>query len=529
VGVASVVVFAASQAAKLVVAEKPLDYLRTHRLDFSVFFVLAVQVAVHVSLRASPEYEYLARRGAPSPLWPFHVAVIQAYVVAIVLLQSHRVHAVLVGLRLRPAQALVVSFAALVAVGAALLALPGASRDGRSAGWVDALFTATSAVCVTGLAIRDTGTELSSAGQTVLLGLIQAGGLGMLTITTFVAVFGRGRLPRGQARALPAVLNVETERQMRRTLRQIAVATLSIEALGAFALYALWGSALADPFERAAWAVFHSVSAFCNAGFALFPRHASLTAFAENPGTLAVVGTLIVAGGLGFGVLSELGGRIVAALRRSPTRPLSPHTRWVLAPTAFLLVLGAAAFLAAEGSGALSTVDHRARWINAAFQSVTLRTAGFNSVDLSALGIPAFMLCVAWMLVGGSPSSTAGGMKTTTAALSLASLVGRRVPSELAGRARRLAAAYLGVYVASSLLLALAQGEWSRRIAFEAASALGTVGLSMGLTAELGDLSKLLLCATMFVGRVGPFALVAAVAGETDSAAREDESRILLS
>jgi len=507
-----VLAFAGCQLAKLLVVSQPLAYLRSHRLDFALLFVLAAGTLLVAGLRETPEYRYLQREGAPSPLWAFYVALLQAYLFFVVVARSHRLHRLLVRLRLRPAQLLAVSFLTLILIGAVLLALPGASRDGRSIGLVDALFTSTSAVCVTGLVVRDTGSQFSNAGLTAIAGLIQAGGLGILTITASLAVFGGPGLDRRERAAIGEALEIDQVRETRRVLGRIIGTTLLIEAAGALALYVAWHDLLADPLRRAAWAAFHAVSAFCNAGFALFADNASLTAFVGDPGINLTIAILIVLGGLGFSVLADSAGRAWDVLRGRERRRLRRHSRWVLVTTLVLVATGALAFHASERHGVLAGLSGTERWIAAAFQSVTLRTAGFNTVDFAAIGLPAVALCVAWMLIGGSPGSTAGGMKTTTAAVVVASLVRRpRLDAALRGKAARTALAYLGVFLVSTLLLGLLAGSGAAEVPFEVASALGTVGVSMGLTWKLGTAAKLLVSGMMFVGRVGPFVLAAAL------------------
>ena len=507
-----VLAFAGCQLAKVVVAAEPLAYLRTHRLDFVLLFVLAVATTLALGLRDTPEYAYLQREGALSPLWAFYVVILQAYLFVVVVSRSHHLHRFLVRLRLRPAQLLVVSFAALILVGAALLALPGATREGRSIGFVDALFTSTSAVCVTGLVVRDTGSQFSGAGLTAIAGLIQAGGLGILTITASLAVFGGPGLDRRERAAIGAALDIDQLRATRRVLGRIVGTTLLIEAVGAACLYLAWNDLVADPLRRAGWAAFHAVSAFCNAGFALFADNASLTAFVGDVPVNLTIGALIVLGGLGFPVLADAAGRVGELLRGHERQRLSRHSRWVLATSAGLVVVGTVAFRLAERNGVLAGHPGFTGWLAAAFQSVTLRTAGFNTIDFAAIGPATVVLCVAWMLVGGSPGSTAGGMKTTTAGVVLASLLSRpRVDAALRREAWRTALLYVFVFGVSTLLLGLLQGSLAEEVPFEAASALGTVGLSMGLTSKLGWAAKLVVCATMFVGRVGPFVLAAAL------------------
>ncbi len=507
-----VLVFAGAQAAKLTVVPDPRVYLRSHRLDFALLFVLVLQIAAYAGLRSTGEFRWLERHGAPNPLWPILVASVQVYMVAIVALRSTAVTRLLVRLRLRPVQILVVSFALLIAAGTALLAMPGAAASGTASPFVDALFTATSAVCVTGLVVWDTGTHFSGLGLVVLLLLIQAGGLGMLTITGSFALFGGEGMERREADAIARAMQVDSVREVGLVLRRIVLATCVFEALGAAWLFSAWRGVLPDTLERLGWAVFHAVSAFCNAGFSLFPGNASLTGAAGTGAVLAGIAFLIVAGGIGFGVLDECVRRVVARLTRRPAPPLSEHARWTFGATAVLLVAGTLLFFWSEREGILHALPLGEAWIHAAFQSVSLRTAGFNSVDLAALGAPAVVLCIAWMLVGGAPGGTAGGMKATTAAVLVAAPFRslRRHPA-ITRRAAILASLFLGQYFVIAAALAISQGALDGRLAFEAASALGTVGLSMGATAELGTAGKLVLCIAMFAGRVGPFALAASL------------------
>lgn len=498
VALAGVVAFGALQVAKLALVERRIEYLRAHRLEFALLFVLAVQAAAFVGLVDSPEARWLERHGFSSPVVPFYVAVMQVYVLGVVLARSHLLHAALVRIRLRPVQILVASFAILVVVGAALLALPGASADGRSIGAVDALFTSTSAVCVTGLVVRDTGAQFSTFGLAVVLSLIQIGGLGILTFTATFALAGGAGLAGEEAATVTRAVDVEDVDGLRAMLRRVFVGTFVTEAAGALALHLAWRDALPDPLERAGYAAFHSISAFCNAGFALFRGNASLTSFADDPATNAIVAALIVLGGLGFPVLAEVAAKGLR-LRRAP---LTRHARWVLVASAALIALGALFLAALEGMSPIAAL----------FQSVTLRTAGFNTVPLGGLALPATIACVVLMLVGGSPAGTAGGAKTTTVVAAFSALTGRpRIDSATARRALRLVVLFFGSFVVFTAAVALAQGSFGRALVFEVASALGTVGLSMDYTTTLGTASRLIVCLAMFAGRVGPFALAAAI------------------
>lgn len=414
-----------------------------------------------------------------------------------------------------------VSFLALIATGTLLLKLPPATPGDQPIGWVDALFTSTSASCVTGLVVRDTGTGFTPFGQGVLLLLFQVGGLGVMTFSLFYLVLG-GRASVDQRALVEQTLAGAANLRPRQLLRVVFLFTVACEAAGAVALWVLFG----DELGRSPWpAVFHAVSAFCNAGFSLLPD--SLIHFRGHAGVNAVVMVLIVLGGLGFLAVTDL------LRHRGRWRRLALHTKVAVAVSAVLVVLGAAAFWMIEGQRSLAGLGAGEQALASLFQSVTARTAGFNTVDIGALAPPTLLGLIVLMFVGGSPGSCAGGIKTTTAATLLltlrAELSGRRhvnvfgrtlprsaVAAAFAVTASALVAANAGLFV---LLLAEAPfaGHASEArfvdLAFESMSALATVGLSTGLTPTLAPVSKLVLVVLMFFGRVGPLTLAAVLAG----------------
>jgi len=420
------------------------------------------------------------------------------------------------------AQLFVISFAGLILAGTlGCLVLPG-MYTGAPLGWVDALFMITSAVCVTGLTVVDPGTFLTPFGQFWLLLFIQLGGLGILSLTTLaVARLGRASLSLEEAGGGgPVPLRFVDERAL---LGTVVAVTFTVEAVGAAALWATWRGSFGN--VGALWpSVFHSISAFCNAGFSLFPD--SLASLRTSPLTLGVVGGLIVLGGVGFVVVEDLR----AWMRRRAPR-LSVHSRLVLASTAGFLAVGWIYFLVFEWSNALGDLGVFDKAANALFMSVTPRTAGFNTVDYARVTNPSFFFTILLMLVGGSPGSTAGGLKTTTMVTLMLALWGRvrgrtdvtafhrSIPRETVGRAASLAVGGL-VFLAGMVLLLLmteaAAGDAGDRaslinLVFEAHSAFGTVGLSTGITASISPGGKLILVLLMYVGRVGPAALVAAM------------------
>ncbi|MFN8040414.1 MAG: potassium transporter TrkG [Acidimicrobiales bacterium] len=429
------------------------------------------------------------------------------------------------------------AFAVANLAGAVLLALPWSSGTGESVGPVTALFTATSALCVTGLAVVDTGTAWSGFGQVVILGLVQLGGLGITTLAALLAVVVSRRL------GLRSRLLAQTETgaldlgSVRLLVRRIVAFSLAFEAVGAVLLTALFWAVHHQDLASAAWnGVFHAVSAFNNAGFSPFADN--LVSFNADPPLLLVVSVLVIAGGIGFPVLSELFGPDWRRPRR-----WTLHTRMTVATTLALLVSGTVVFLALEWSnsatlGPMSVLD---KLTNAWFGSVTPRTAGFNTVDYSQVRSPTLLLTMGLMLIGGGSVSAAGGLKVTTFAL-LGFVIwselrgerdvdafGRRIPSGAQRQALSIALLYVGAAVAATFVLGVFDSHDLGTTAFEAVSALGTVGLSTGVTGSYSDPGQLVLTGLMFIGRVGPATVGAAlVLRSRDRLYRNPEGRPLV-
>lgn len=418
--------------------------------------------------------------------------------------------------RLPPPAWVAISFLVLVVTGTLLLQLPWATPADAPIGWIDALFTSTSAACVTGLAVRDTGTGFTLFGQAVLLLLIQVGGLGVMTFGLFFAV-AAGRFSLDQRQLVEQTLSGDHTYAPRDLVRLVLLFTFGCEALGALWLW----FALRDDLPDAAWqAAFHSVAAFANAGFSLLPD--SLMRFRDDAAVNAGVMALIVLGGLGFLAVQDL---LKQGLR---WRRLALHTRLVVVASGALIVAGTAGFWAIERDGALAGLGPREQLLASLFQSVTARTAGFNTVDFTRLAPATLLGVIVLMFIGGSPGSCAGGIKTTTAATLLvalrAQLAGRRYVNVFGRTLSRQTVAIAVAATTAALVAAngglfallLIQPDGHARFAdyaFEAMSALGTVGLSTGVTPALEPASRLVVVALMFLGRVGPLTLAAVVAG----------------
>lgn len=420
-----------------------------------------------------------------------------------------------------PARLMVTSFAALSFLGGALLVSPFSGTGSVPISFLDALFTSVSATCVTGLAVLDTPSAFSWAGQAVILALIQAGGLGVMTFSSAIAlVLGRRLGVREEAVAAELLGGGEVRRDLDYAVRTVFRVTFWAEALGALALTALF-AARGDPLATALWrGIFTSVSAFCNAGFAL--QSDSLVGYADSPAVLAVVGLLITAGGLG--------PMVMVALPRLARGRGSLHAKLVVVTSAVLTFGGAAAFLALEWGHTLAGFGILDKASNAIFQAVTFRTAGFNSIDFGAIQPGTWTLSLFSMFIGGSPGSTAGGMKTTTLAVlvlavftairgrSEAIVGGRRLPHRTLYEATAISSAGILSALAVLFSLQITQPIPLDRALFEVVSALGTVGLSMNTTGQLDGIGKIVIMLAMFAGRVGPLTLFIFLAGRPQAA-----------
>ena len=438
--------------------------------------------------------------------------------------------------RLTPPQVFVGSFLVLILFGTfGLRLLPGLYVHERL-GWIDALFTAASAVCVTGLIVVDTATYFTTAGQAFLLLLIQLGGLGIVTFTTIIILALGKKLSLRHEAVSTSVTEIAPHIDYRHLTRNVFVFTLTFELLGALMLLMAWVPRFG--LRGAIWpAVFQAVSAFCNAGFSTFSD--SLMRFNTEPFTLITIMLLIVIGGIGFLTMEELyvrGGTGQFWQRRASdvlVPRLSLHSRLVLVITGILIVVGWIFFTAYEWRVSFSTLPPVDRIVNGLFMSVTARTAGFNTIDYGQASDGSNFFTILLMSIGGSPGSTAGGLKTTTVAviglLALAryrgdlktNVLGRTIPDETIQRAVGLFVVAFGVVTAAIFILttteigAVAHGTTEvgfLSYMFEAVSAFNTVGLSLGVTFDLSPAGRILLTILMYLGRVGPLTFAAAIA-----------------
>lgn len=420
-----------------------------------------------------------------------------------------------------PARAIVWSFLAATIVGTFLLMLPQATRN-EALPWSDALFTAVSALCVTGLVVVDTGTTFTHFGQLVILGLIQIGGLGVMTVSSLLLLTLGKHLSLKECIVVQEGLSLPARQRLILVLRSIIIFTLVTELLGAGLLYLRFADRF-SPLTAAYYGIFHSVSAFCNAGFGLFPNN--LEGYVGDWVVNWTVSTLIIVGGIGFLTLMDL--RQYLAPTGGPRRRLTLHTKLVLAATLLLILGGAGLIYLLEFGNTLAGLAPGTKYLASYFQSVTCRTAGFNTLPVGVMNSATLLVMIVLMFIGGSPGGTAGGIKTSTAGVLVLTFValvrgraetgafGRRFPREAVQKSLAILLVAGTILLAATLVLVLSErqllprtGDYFLWLLFEATSAFGTVGLSTGITPFLTVTGKLVLVALMLIGRVGPLTLI---------------------
>ena len=432
--------------------------------------------------------------------------------------------------KLSNVQIIALGFFIMILLGTGLLMLPIASVEPGGASFGDALFTATSAVCVTGLVVRDTATYWSAFGQGVILFLIQIGGMGVITVAASFTILSGKKISLMQRNTMQEALSAPSLGGIVRLTGFAVKATLLFELLGAAALAPVF---CRDFGAKGLWmALFHSVSAFCNAGFDLMgirEQFSSLTAYAAQPAVNVTVMLLIITGGIGFLTWDDL------RTNRWHWRKYRMQTKVILTSTGLLLVVPAVYFFLREF--AALPLNQRV-WLSL-FQAVTPRTAGFNTADLTTLSEPGGYITMALMLVGGAPGSTAGGMKTTTLAVLLATAAatfrrredaaffGRRVDADAVRNAATIFLMYIVLFFGGALAISMLEGLPMYLCLFETASAIGTVGLTLGVTPGLGAVSRLILIGLMFFGRVGGLTLIfAALSGAKKTGSKLPQEKI---
>ncbi|MBN2323776.1 MAG: TrkH family potassium uptake protein [Spirochaetes bacterium] len=423
-----------------------------------------------------------------------------------------------------PAQSVLFSFVTVIIVGTLLLMLPLSTSDRTRLGFIDSLFTSTSAVCVTGLIVVDTATRFSAVGKILILILIQIGGLGIMILSYFGTFVFRRTLSVERKLMASYMLNEQDMSALVGSMKSIVLSTFIIEGTGFVLLWAAFRPATGSEISALSHAAFHSVSAFCNAGFSLFTDN--LAGFKSNLLLNLTVAALIILGGLSFTVLMELyrltGDRIrgIYSGRYRKQYRVSLNTRVVLLVSSILILLGVIIIYPFEHRNSLIEYPLGTQYLAAFFQSVTLRTAGFNTIPFEALNRYTYLVMVLFMFIGGASGSTAGGVKVNTVAIiggyvrsilrnrDDVTIFNQTLSKDLVNRALFIVFVYAGVVFTGTLILSISENAAIVPLFFEVVSAAGTVGLSAGITSSLSVTGKIVIIALMFIGRVGPLTVV---------------------
>ncbi|WP_294385098.1 TrkH family potassium uptake protein [uncultured Clostridium sp.] len=420
--------------------------------------------------------------------------------------------------KLRGVQILALGFLGVILVGALILTLPISTTKGESTNFLDALFTATSAVCVTGLIVVDTGTYWNAFGQTVIMILIEIGGLGFMSFTTLIAIILGKKITLRERLILQDAMNTFNIQGLVKMVRYVLIFTVSVQFFGAL----LFSTQFVPEYglgKGIFYSIFHSISAFCNAGFDILGKFNSLTSYNSNAVVILVASALIIIGGLGFTVWSEL-------YSSKSLRKVSLHSKMVILMTVVLVVGGTLLMFLFENNNINTIADMSFidKVMNSFFASVTPRTAGFNSIPTDGMTTAGKFLTIILMFIGGSPGSTAGGIKTTTIGILIVTIVcviqgredaevfKRRFSKDLVYKAFTLIFIGLSLVIVVTMLLSYTEkGVSFIALFYETVSAFGTAGLTLGLTSELSNIGKVLIIFMMYLGRVGPLTVVLSI------------------
>ncbi len=436
----------------------------------------------------------------------------------------------------KPGATISASFFIFIMIGTILLMLPVATVDGQGTSLVDAIFTSTSALCVTGLEVQDTSVYFSRFGHVIIVLLIQLGGLGIMTFYAFFSIVIGNKLLISQKVTMKEVLNTGNG-EIRKTIFFIMLSAFIIEAVGSVVLVMHWSH---EKFEDYIfYSVFHSISAFCNAGFSLFSN--SLIDYSNDLVVNVTIGLLVVSGGLGFIVLSTLFTYFSFFSKKDGRRRLNLHTKIVLTMTAILIIVGAILYYIFEYNYTLTQFSSWDKIFVSFFQSITTRTAGFTMVDIGSLATPTFLFFIFFMFIGGASGSAAGGIKVGTFFLIIAvvynmfrgrediEILDRTIHRRTVQKAVSIAILSLLTILLFCLILLYTEDAPFYAVIFEAFSAFGTVGLSTGLSADLSVIGKVIVSLLIFVGRVGPLTLALVLGKEiTERKIRFPEERIVV-
>ncbi len=515
-------VFVLTLLVKFIISDTKWDYVKQSPFEFGLLLLFIVSI-VFEEIISIEEPHYLIRRATTHSFIKLYFVIIQIYIVINGIITLAKTQEKWLFFSLNPARILMLSYVFVIIAGVLMLKLPKATYSGIN--WIDALFTSTSAVCITGLSTVNITQIFTLEGQIIILLLIQLGGLGIITLTSFIALFIQQGFRLKDQIIVQEILDNENLSSLSSILKAIVAITFVSELIGAIGLYFSWSNLGLPEFERIFNAVFHSVSAYCNAGFSTFTNGFETAGYPFSSFSLILIMLLIVFGGLGFYTYSDIFG--IGEVKMIRRHGLTLQSKIILAGTLFLILFGAG----------MIWVTQRAQWKNlplgeqvlqSFFLSITSRTAGFSITSVGKLAIPTLMIVILLMYIGGAPNSTSGGIKMTSVMILLASLktyINGKTRVEMGWNTvpMRTVRRVFIVFTVSIILIftVLFVMSWTEDhafvdILFEIVSAFGTVGLSRGITPDLSVTGKLLISLVMFAGRIGLFSFAVAMSEVKD-------------
>jgi potassium uptake TrkH family protein len=516
-------IFVAVLLTNFILSENKWRYIKQSPFEFILLFLFILSIILEEVISIE-ETHYLLRRSTTHSFIKLYFVLIQVYIIINAVISLAKAREKWLFSSLSPARILVLSYLFVIFTGMFMLKLPKATYDSIS--WIDALFTSTSAVCITGLTTLNVTEIFTFEGQVFILVLIQLGGLGIITLTSFIALFiQRGFRLREQI-VVQEVLDNENFSSLTSILKAIVMITFITELAGAVGLYFSWKNLGFSEFERIFNAVFHSISAYCNAGFSIFPQGLQTPGYNFNATSLIIIMFLIVSGGLGFYTISDILG--VGEIKMIRKNGLTPQSKIILLSTLFLIIFGALIvwiILMPQWKD----IPYGKQIMNAFFLSITSRTAGFSTVEIGNIAIPALMVVILLMYIGGAPNSSSGGIKITTGLILLTSFrafvkgknrveIGwNTIPMTTVRRAFIVFVVSILLIFFALFILSLTESHTFFDIFFEVVSAFGTVGLSRGITPDLTYIGKIMIIMVMFAGRIGLFTFAVAMTEERDS------------
>ncbi len=528
IGVVAIFVF--YQLVNFRFAENKSAFLRAHLFEFLILLFLMVETVL--TLIGASIIQNIGTTFNVKNITFLYVVLAQIYIVVGIVLGAVRYNQKILESKIHPARLFMLSFAVTILTGALLLMLPASSNLPGGIRFLDALFTSTSAVCVTGLTVLDTGKDFTRFGQTVIMLLFQIGGLGLMTFTTFFALFLSGGLGIKEKFILREMMHEDNVGAIGKVLSSLVILTFTLEAIGAGFIFYSIRDFYPNNIEEAVFSsIFHAISGFCNAGFSIYSANLADPIAQSNYLFTTTISILIILGGIGFTTL--LGVPKYLRVNREPlfarlNMPL--QVKIVFATTAILIVMGTVTTYILELNSSLKSFETGPAFFHAYFQAVSARTAGFNTVDISAFTDPTTFFYCFLMFIGASPGGTGGGIKTTTFAIVFLSVwmyrnstrdlrvQKRTIPPEIINLAFMIFWLSILYILLGVFLLSISEaGVKFVDLMFEAFSAAGTVGLSKGVSPNLSDFGKVVDILLMYIGRIGPLTIIFSFLVEKDS------------